>query len=109
MTTYYATEEKAMAPGISGEWPRVIPKPDNPHGRLVKVEGYEARLISAAADLLEVLREIQWSGTTDCEDGGFENACPYCDVPESDGEHASDCKLAAAIVKAMPEHWVPTQ
>ena len=31
---YYITEERAFAPGISGEWPAVIPH--SPHGRLVK-------------------------------------------------------------------------
>ena len=37
MTIYYRTEEKALCPGISGEWPNVIRKPDNDHGRLVKI------------------------------------------------------------------------
>lgn len=38
---FYATEEKAMAPGIAGDWPKVIAKPDNPNGRLVRVDGLE--------------------------------------------------------------------
>ena len=33
---YYLTQEAAMAPGISGKWPDVIPAPHTPHGRLVK-------------------------------------------------------------------------
>lgn len=41
MSEYYVTQERAMAPGISGDWPEVIPKPGNPNGRLVKVEGAE--------------------------------------------------------------------
>jgi len=38
---FYKTQEKAMAPGIAGEWPRVIPKPGSPHGRLVRIDGLE--------------------------------------------------------------------
>lgn len=33
---YYVAQERAMAPGIAGEWPAVIPKPKNKNGRLVK-------------------------------------------------------------------------
>ncbi len=40
-----------MAPGSAGEWPRVIPKPGSPLGRLVKVEGMEAILELAAVAL----------------------------------------------------------
>ena len=41
MPDFYVTQERAMAPGIAGEWPKVIPKPDSQHGRLVKVEGVQ--------------------------------------------------------------------
>ena len=42
MAEFYVTQERAMAPGIAGEWPKVIPKPDNQHGRrLVKVDGVQ--------------------------------------------------------------------
>jgi hypothetical protein len=34
--TYYVTQERAFAPGISGEWPDVIQHPTNRNGRLVK-------------------------------------------------------------------------
>jgi hypothetical protein len=34
--TYYVAEERAFAPGISGEWPVVIKKPGDKNGRLVK-------------------------------------------------------------------------
>ena len=44
MTQYYATEERAMAPGISGEWPDVIPHPTNKNARLVKVDPLTAGL-----------------------------------------------------------------
>lgn len=33
---YYVTQESAFAPGVSGQWPEVIPAPHTPHGRLVK-------------------------------------------------------------------------
>lgn len=35
---YYIPQERAMAPGISGEWPDIIPHPTNPHGRLIKTK-----------------------------------------------------------------------
>ena len=41
MAEFYVTQEKAMAPGIAGEWPKVIQKPDNPNGRLLKVDGVQ--------------------------------------------------------------------
>lgn len=44
MSEYYVTQERAMAPGVSGDWPEVIPKPDNRNGRLVKVKGAESLL-----------------------------------------------------------------
>lgn len=44
MAEFYVTQERAMAPEISGKWPKVIPKPDNPNGRLVKVEGIQEML-----------------------------------------------------------------
>lgn len=62
MTEYYATEEKAMAPGIAGEWPRVIPKPDNPNGRLVKFEEIDIdKLIEASKDVIAWM-EGDWFG-----------------------------------------------
>ena len=44
MADFYVTEEKAMAPGIAGDWPLFIPKPDNPHGRLAKIPGLQQRI-----------------------------------------------------------------
>lgn len=44
MAEFYVTQERAMAPGIAGEWPNVIPKPDNPNGRLIKVDGVQEML-----------------------------------------------------------------
>lgn len=33
---YYVTQETALCPGISGEWPGVIKHPTNKNGRLVR-------------------------------------------------------------------------
>ena len=60
MAEYYVTEERAFAPGIAGDWPDVIAKPDNPHGRLVKVEGMEQQLEALTAlnaDLLAACKD----------------------------------------------------
>ena len=51
MVEYYITQERAFAPGISGEWPKVIVKPDNKNGRLVKLEGLRDVLIAADSEL----------------------------------------------------------
>jgi hypothetical protein len=45
MATYYVTEELALAPGIAGEWPYTISKPDNPNGRLVRLNDEECKKI----------------------------------------------------------------
>lgn len=34
--TYYVAQERAFAPGVAGDWPPVIPKPQSKNGRLVK-------------------------------------------------------------------------
>ncbi len=36
--TVYIAQERAFAPGIVKEWPKVIPHPTDKNGRLVKVE-----------------------------------------------------------------------
>lgn len=62
MTEYYATEERAMAPGIAGDWPKVIQKPDNPHGRLVKFDEVDIdELIEASKDVISWM-EGDWFG-----------------------------------------------
>lgn len=40
-----------MAPGIAGDWPRVIAKPDNPNGRLVKLYGLQDRMNGVIEEL----------------------------------------------------------
>jgi hypothetical protein len=33
---YYVTQERAMAPGISGKWPLIIQHPATKNGRLIQ-------------------------------------------------------------------------
>ena len=56
MADFYVTEEKAMAPGISGDWPAVIAKPDNPHGRLVKLPGLQQRIEGVVEEMERMTR-----------------------------------------------------
>lgn len=51
MAEFYVTEERAMAPGIAGDWPGVIAKPDNPNGRLVKIDGLQSRMDGVIEEL----------------------------------------------------------
>lgn len=60
----------------------------------------QRRAAPHALELLAVLKEIEWSGTGDADEGGLIPACPYCDVAAEDGVHADDCRLASAIAKA---------
>ena len=55
MADFYVTEERAMAPGIAGDWPKVIPKPDNPCGRLVKIEGLQQRMDGVIEELARLI------------------------------------------------------
>lgn len=55
-----------------------------------------ARLISAAPDLLEALKAIEWVAT---EDSSREDFCPSCDRLRQYG-HTETCGTAAAIAKA---------
>jgi len=52
MAEFYITQERAMAPGIAGEWPEVIEKPDTRYGRLVKVEGVQ-EMIDGITKMIE--------------------------------------------------------
>lgn len=54
-----------------------------------------AQLISAAPDLLAALKEAEWRGSDFAE----MPACPLCYAREGT-DHATDCKLAAAIADA---------
>ena len=59
MAEFYVTEERAMAPGIAGEWPKIIEKPGNPNGRLVKIEGVEDTLEEVHRLMLELMDRFQ--------------------------------------------------
>lgn len=50
-TWYYQSQEKAFAPGISGEWPEVMAKPDNANGRLVRCDGLQELMVAADSEL----------------------------------------------------------
>jgi hypothetical protein len=64
MAEFYVTQEKAMAPGIAGDWPKVIAKPDSPHGRLVKVEGVQEMIdgIQKMLDYKDAGGDGWWAG-----------------------------------------------
>lgn len=51
MAEFYVTEERAMAPGIAGDWPPFIAKPDNPNGRLKKLVGLQQRVEGVVEEL----------------------------------------------------------
>ena len=36
---WYQCQERAMAPGVADGWPKVIPAPHTPNGRLIRCEG----------------------------------------------------------------------
>lgn len=50
-TYYYQSQERVFAPGIAGEWPKVMPKPDNQNGRLVRCDGLHDLLVDADSEL----------------------------------------------------------
>ena len=58
MAEFYITQERALAPGIAGDWPKIIPKPDSPNGRLVKVEGLQQKMDAESARLDWLMRNL---------------------------------------------------
>lgn len=48
---WYAAQEKVFVPGIAGDWPEVIPKPDSEHGRLRRVDGLHELMVAADSEL----------------------------------------------------------
>jgi len=61
MAEFYVTQERALAPGIAGDWPKIIPKPDSPNGRLVKVEGLQQKMDKESARLDWLMRNLSGS------------------------------------------------
>jgi hypothetical protein len=58
MAEFYVTQERALAPGIAGDWPKIIPKPDSPNGRLVKVEGLQQKMDKESARMDWLMRHL---------------------------------------------------
>jgi hypothetical protein len=61
-----------------------------------------AALIAAAPALYEALKAVEWGGLADMVQGGYEAACPYCEVTNAHGAHFPACKVAAALSAARP-------
>jgi hypothetical protein len=61
MAEFYITQERALAPGIAGDWPKIIPKPDSPNGRLLKVEGLQQKMDKESARLDWLMRNLSGS------------------------------------------------
>lgn len=59
---FYVAEERAMAPGIAGEWPKVLPC-HSKAGRLVKLDPRLCRIMDKAMD-----RFYEEHGCGDCGD-----------------------------------------
>lgn len=65
--------------------------------------------LELAPEMAEMLRRLEWGGTTDSSEGGYVAACPACDrchpdeayepVEEYRG-HAEGCELAAMLARA---------
>ena len=53
---YYEAQERAMAPGIAGEWPEVIYPPKMKHARLIKT--CEITLLKAELSVVKAARDI---------------------------------------------------
>lgn len=55
-------------------------------------------LLSAAQEMREMLKELQWSATWQHEDEDYREAdeCPECECRKHEG-HAPDCRLARLI------------
>jgi hypothetical protein len=58
MAEFYVAQERALAPGIAGDWPKIIPKPDSPNGRLLKVEGLQHKMDAESARLDWLMRNL---------------------------------------------------
>ena len=67
------------------------------------ISAANARLIAAAPDLLEILKNIQWSKNIKSPlDGKYHHCCPWCERTMISG-HVSECHVAKAIKKATGE------
>lgn len=76
----------------------------HPDDDQIIVRKADARLIADApetkrehAEMLTMLREIEWNGTSFCDDTGSDPGCPSCDSPPP--AHREGCKLAELIAR----------
>ncbi|ABC81563.1 hypothetical protein [Anaeromyxobacter dehalogenans] len=54
-------------------------------------------LLADRIALLELLRELQWSGIVADQTGSATVVCPVCSFGELEGGHRDDCKLGAFL------------
>lgn len=67
MKIFYVAQEKALAPGSSGDWPAVIKKPGSSNGRLVRIDALD-QVLQRCDGIISGLRH-----------GVFCEAPEYCD------------------------------
>jgi hypothetical protein len=76
-TYWYECQERAMAPGVADGWPKIIPAPHTPNGRLVRQESPTPNEVAAVAARgvergIEMVRhqihEMRLHKSTDAED-----------------------------------------
>lgn len=54
-------------------------------------------LLAERGELLDLLREIQWSGIVADPTGNATVVCPVCSFGEFEGGHRADCSLGAFL------------
>jgi hypothetical protein len=59
-----------------------------------------AHLISAAPEMLFVLKEVEWAADGEDALGWTVPCCPFCAATKAGGAHFDFCALSAAISKA---------
>lgn len=73
---FYEAQERAMAPGVAGDWPKVIKAPQSKHGRLIKLG---PALSKAIAKLIDDYHDK--FGCGDCGDlVKRRRLCPHCQL-----------------------------
>lgn len=72
-----------MPAGLSADETRAV------RDALRRVEALEA-----------ALRDVEWAGQDDHEDGGYVDCCPSCGAERAAGRHYAGCQLAAALAAA---------
>lgn len=57
-------------------------------------------LHAAAADLLDALEAVEWSGNWPSGHGSVYPCCPFCSALKASADHTEDCKVMLALAKA---------